>query len=102
MSLKTLITKSVQYNNWVINKYLDWLSTKSEEQLNQEVPSSFSTILKTLNHIWQTQEYWWSHISESNDLILKKHAIKKRIFSTPSERVAKSSKIMWKVYRNWI
>lgn len=72
MSLKILITKSVQYNNWVVNKYLDWLTTKSEEQLNQEVPSSFPTILKTLHHIWQTQEYWWSHISENNDFDFEK------------------------------
>lgn len=41
MSLKTLISKSVQYNNWVVDKYLDWLSAKSDEQLNQETPSSF-------------------------------------------------------------
>ncbi|WP_343565656.1 DinB family protein [Sphingobacterium sp.] len=77
MSLKTLIIKSVQYNNWVVNKYLDWLSTKSEEQLNQEVPSSFPTILKTLHHIWQTQEYWWSHISERNDFDFEKVFSKK-------------------------
>ncbi|UWX60455.1 DinB family protein [Chryseobacterium oranimense] len=63
MSLKTLITHSVQYNNWVVSKYIDWLSEKSDEQLNQEVISSFPTILLTLHHIWQTQEYWWSHIS---------------------------------------
>ncbi|ASW75869.1 damage-inducible protein DinB [Chryseobacterium piperi] len=67
MSLKTLVTKSVQYNNWVVNKYIDWLSTKSDEQLNQETISSFPTILKTLHHIWQTQEYWWSFISENHD-----------------------------------
>lgn len=67
MSLKTLVNKSVQYNNWVVNKYIDWLSTKSDEQLNQETISSFPTILKTLHHIWQTQEYWWSYISEKND-----------------------------------
>ena len=67
MSLKALVNKSVQYNNWVVNKYIDWLSTKSDEQLNQETISSFPTILKTLHHIWQTQEYWWSHISEKND-----------------------------------
>ncbi|WP_313090017.1 DinB family protein [Chryseobacterium flavum] len=67
MSLKTLVSKSAQYNNWVVNKYIDWLSTKSDEQLNQESISSFPTILKTLHHIWQTQEYWWSHISENND-----------------------------------
>lgn len=67
MSLKALVSKSVQYNNWVVNKYIDWLSTKSDEQLNQETISSFPTILKTLHHIWQTQEYWWHHISENND-----------------------------------
>lgn len=63
MSLKTLITHSVQYNNWVVGKYIDWLSEKSDEQLNQEVISSFPTILLTLHHIWQTQEYWWSYIA---------------------------------------
>lgn len=67
MNLKKLITHTVQYNNWVVNKYLDWLSTKSDEQLNKEVISSFPTILATLHHIWQTQEYWWSHIAENND-----------------------------------
>lgn len=72
MSLKTLVTKSVQYNNWVVNKYIDWLSTKSDEQLNQETISSFPTILKTLHHIWQTQEYWWSHIAENNEFDFEK------------------------------
>ncbi|WP_313188672.1 DinB family protein [Sphingobacterium siyangense] len=81
MSLKTLITKSVEYNNWVVNKYINWLADKSDDQLNQEVPSSFPTILKTLNHILQTQEYWWSHISESNDFDFeKKRTTKEEIF----------------------
>ncbi|WP_312339307.1 DinB family protein [Sphingobacterium sp.] len=81
MSLKTLITKSVEYNNWVVNKYINWLADKSDDQLNQEVPSSFPTILKTLNHILQTQEYWWSHISERNDFDFeKKRTTKEEIF----------------------
>ncbi|WP_448137366.1 DinB family protein [Sphingobacterium siyangense] len=81
MSLKTLITKSVEYNKWVVNKYINWLADKSDDQLNQEVPSSFPTILKTLNHILQTQEYWWSHISESNDFDFeKKRTTKEEIF----------------------
>ncbi len=81
MSLKTLITKSAVYNDWVVNKYINWLADKSDDQLNQEVPSSFPTILKTLNHILQTQEYWWSHISESNDFDFeKKRTTKEEIF----------------------
>lgn len=67
MNLKTLITHTVQYNNWVVNKYIDWLSTKSDAQLNQEVISSFPTILKTLHHILQTQEYWWGYIGENDE-----------------------------------
>ncbi len=74
MSLKALVSKTVQYNNWVVNKYIDWLSTKSDEQLNQETISSFPTILKTLHHIWQTQEYWWSYIAERNDFDVSKTA----------------------------
>ncbi|WP_288374414.1 DinB family protein [Chryseobacterium culicis] len=74
MSLKALVSKTVQYNNWVVNKYIDWLSTKSDEQLNQETISSFPTILKTLHHIWQTQEYWWSYIAEKNDFDVTKTA----------------------------
>jgi len=74
MSLKTLVVKSVQYNKWVVDKYIDWLSTKSDSQLNQETPSSFPTILKTLQHIWQTQEYWWSHISEEGGFDMEKIA----------------------------
>ncbi|MGB3107092.1 DinB family protein [Sphingobacterium siyangense] len=81
MSLKTLITKSAEYNDWVVNKYINWLADKSDDQLNQEVPSSFPTILKTLNHILQTQEYWWSHISESNDFDFeRKRTTKEEIF----------------------
>ncbi|MGH1519822.1 DinB family protein [Chryseobacterium sp. JK1] len=72
MSLKALATKSVQYNNWVVHKYIDWLATKSDEQLNREVISSFPTILKTLHHIWQSQEFWWSYISESHDFDFEK------------------------------
>ncbi|PKF74539.1 DinB family protein [Chryseobacterium sp. PMSZPI] len=74
MGLKTLVDKSVQYNNWVVNKYIDWLSTKSDEQLNQETISSFPTILKTLHHIWETQEYWWSYIAENNEFDFEKIA----------------------------
>ncbi|GEM_PF-3307891 len=50
--------------------------------------------LKTLDYIWQTQEYWWSHISEHNDFDFEKTLVKKRIFSAPLKRVHKSFRIM--------
>ncbi|RYJ39467.1 DinB family protein [Flavobacterium anhuiense] len=59
------------YNLWVNQQFVNWLSSKSDELLNAEVQSSFSTIMKTLDHIWSTEEYWFSVISE-NDMAEKK------------------------------
>lgn len=71
MSLKKIMSNFADYNLWVNQQFLNWLSPKPDELLHTEVQSSFSTILKTLDHIWSTEEYWFSIISE-NDLAEKK------------------------------
>lgn len=65
MSLKKIMSNYADYNLWVNQQFVNWLSPKSAELLYAEVPSSFSTIMKTLDHIWSTEEYWFSVISES-------------------------------------
>lgn len=65
MSLKKIMTNYADYNLWVNQQFVNWLSPKSDELLYTEVPSSFSTIIKTLDHIWSTEEYWFSVISET-------------------------------------
>lgn len=65
MSLKKLMTNSANYNAWVNEQYVNWLSEKSEELLNKEIPSSFSSILKTIDHILGTEKYWYSVIAET-------------------------------------
>ncbi|KIQ25156.1 damage-inducible protein DinB [Flavobacterium sp. MEB061] len=71
MSLKNIMSNYAGYNLWVNQQFVNWLSPKSDELLYAEVPSSFSTIMKTLDHIWSTEEYWFSVISE-NSLLEKK------------------------------
>ncbi|KAF2341099.1 DinB family protein [Flavobacterium tistrianum] len=71
MSLKKIMSNFADYNLWVNQQFVNWLSSKSDELLNAEVQSSFSTIMKTLDHIWSTEEYWFSVISE-NDMAEKK------------------------------
>ncbi|MBJ2123779.1 MULTISPECIES: DinB family protein [Flavobacterium] len=66
MSLKKIMSNYADYNLWVNQQFVNWLSPKSAELLYAEVPSSFSTIMKTLDHIWSTEEYWFSVISESS------------------------------------
>lgn len=65
MSLKMIMSNYADYNLWVNQQFVNWLSPKSNELLYAEVPSSFSTIIKTLDHIWATEEYWFSVISET-------------------------------------
>ena len=65
MRLKKIMSNYADYNLWVNQQFVNWLSPKSDELLYAEVPSSFSTIMKTLDHIWSTEEYWFSVISET-------------------------------------
>jgi len=65
MSLKKIMSNYADYNLWVNQQFVNWLSPKPDDLLYAEVPSSFSTIMKTLDHIWSTEEYWFSVISET-------------------------------------
>jgi uncharacterized damage-inducible protein DinB len=67
MSLKKLMTNYADYNLWANQQFVNWLSTKSDELLHKELPSSYSSIIKTLNHIWATEEYWFSIIAETSE-----------------------------------
>jgi len=69
MSLKQLVTSNVDFNEWANQLYLEWLSTKSDEALFQEIPSSCSSIIKTLKHIWEAQEFWYGIIAETDDFV---------------------------------
>jgi uncharacterized damage-inducible protein DinB len=67
MSLQKLTTNYADYNLWANRQYVNWLAEKPKELLNQELPSSYSSILKTLNHIWSAEEYWFSIITKTID-----------------------------------
>ncbi len=53
------------YNLWANTTLVNWLRTKEASLMEAEVPSSFPTIRRTLVHILQTQQYWFSVISKT-------------------------------------
>lgn len=65
MSLQKFMANNAHYHLWATQKFVEWLSPKPEELLHKEVPSSFNSIIKTLNHIWATDEYWYAIIAET-------------------------------------
>lgn len=72
MSLQKLVTNNANYHLWATQKFVDWLAPKPDELLHQEVPSSFNSIIKTLNHIWATDEYWYAIIAETPDYLKRR------------------------------
>ena len=55
------------FNFWANKRLVNWLKVQSEHLLQQEFPSSYPSILKTLNHIWGVEEFWFSIITETVD-----------------------------------
>jgi uncharacterized damage-inducible protein DinB len=94
MSLQKLMTNYADYNVWVNQQFVNWLSAKSDELLNQEVPSSYSSIAKTLLHILETEEYWYSVIAETAPFERKENVIlsTKEIFEGLLQSSAKLAK----------
>lgn len=58
MSLKKLMHNYADYNLWANQTLTDWLSKKSFDLLQKEVPSSYPSVLKTLSHLWDTENFW--------------------------------------------
>lgn len=65
MSLKKLISEYARYNAWANNTLIDYIRSKPEQTWYAEVPSSFSSLVKTANHILATEEYWHSVITQT-------------------------------------
>jgi len=65
MHLQKLMTNYAAYNLWANETLVAWLKSKPKELLEKEVPSSFPGIVKTLNHIWAVEEFWYSVVTEN-------------------------------------
>lgn len=53
-----MLVKYTAYNMWANNELATWLSGATEEDINQEIESSFSSIRKTMMHIWNAEYIW--------------------------------------------
>jgi uncharacterized damage-inducible protein DinB len=69
MGLLKVMTNYAEYNLWANKKLTDWLLPKPNELLVMEVPSSYSSIIKTITHMLATEEYWFSVIAETPDFV---------------------------------
>jgi uncharacterized damage-inducible protein DinB len=63
-----MMQRYVAYNHWANQQFAAWLGTASEEDLNREIESSFSSLKETIFHIWNAEYLWLQTVkNESAD-----------------------------------
>jgi uncharacterized damage-inducible protein DinB len=56
--LTIMMQRYSAYNHWANQQFVDWLRSASEEDLNREIESSFSSLKETILHIWNAEYLW--------------------------------------------
>lgn len=63
ISSKQIVTLT-SYNVWANKRIIQWLKSNDQNLITQECSSSFSSILKTLNHIWDGELFYLSALKK--------------------------------------
>ncbi|MES2429648.1 MAG: DinB family protein [Bacteroidota bacterium] len=68
--MKNLFIKYSSYNVWANKKLFDKISSLSDEQINQHIESSFSTLYKTVLHMLDAESIWWQRIKLAERILV--------------------------------
>ncbi len=60
--MKKIFLQYAEYNVWANKRMTDTIVNLTDEQINMEISSSFSSIYKTLAHLWDAEIIWWQRI----------------------------------------
>lgn len=60
--MKQLLQQCAAYTIWANQKIFDCISNLSDDQINKEMISSFTSVQKTILHIWDAESAWWQRL----------------------------------------
>ena len=60
--MKQLLLQYAAYNIWADQKMFDCINNLSDDQINREIASSFSSVYKTVLHKWDAEGIWWQRL----------------------------------------
>ena len=63
--MKEILQQYVAYNTWANQRLFDCIINLSDDQVDREIISSFSSIKKTVCHIWDAESIWWQRLKLS-------------------------------------
>jgi len=63
--MKTLLDAYAQYNRWAHQRLLGCIGKLDAEQQTQHIASSFSSLYKTILHVWGSETIWFTRVQGS-------------------------------------
>lgn len=60
--MKDLLQQCAAYSIWANQKMFDCIGLLSQEEMNREIKSSFSSLQKTILHMWDAESIWWQRL----------------------------------------
>jgi uncharacterized damage-inducible protein DinB len=96
-AMKELLSQSAAYNAWANLKLLEVINSLPEEKQKAEVPSSFSSLYKTVLHMWDAESAWWQRMKMHERIIIPSENFKGSMKDVSNGLLAQSNQ--WK---DWI
>ena len=72
--MKELLQQYAAYNIWATGLLVDRIKNMPDGTAEQEIVSSFSSIYKTVQHMWLAEEVWWKRLKLTENIVLESAA----------------------------
>jgi uncharacterized damage-inducible protein DinB len=67
--MKELLLRYAMYNIWANQRIIVLLNGLTEEQLDKDLGSSFSSMRKTIYHMWDSESVWYQRLHLASPVI---------------------------------
>ena len=94
--MKEMLTQYATYNIWAYNELLKLILNLSEEQEQQEITSSFSSLYKTILHLQSPKSIWWQRLK------LQEHIINESLNNVSIQETVKPIEQLDVQWADWI
>jgi uncharacterized damage-inducible protein DinB len=95
--MKKILEQFAAYNYWANMRITDAVNNLTDEQLHREITSSFSSIYKTLLHLWDVEDIWWQRMK-----LTERTEWQSTTFTGSVVELSKSLVLQSKLWKEWI
>jgi len=68
--MKKLLQQLAAYNTWAHREIFAVILSLQEEKQKAELASSFSSLYKTILHMWDAESIWWQRVNQQEKVVV--------------------------------